>query len=144
MKLLSIILLFSSVSFSSMSTNTASADEIVGTWLIADKTGKVKIYEKNGKYYGKTIWMKQPHDKNGELLKDGENDNTSLRNRPLKGLIFLTGFQYKGGKWINGKIYNPEDGNTYKGEIGLSKSGDLELTGYVSIFSRTVTWKQVK
>ena len=41
-------------------TNIYAQKEIVGVWYNTLKTGKVEITQKNDKFYGKIIWLKEP------------------------------------------------------------------------------------
>jgi len=38
---------------SSLKAQTYKADDVVGTWLNEEKTGKVQIFKVSGSYYGK-------------------------------------------------------------------------------------------
>jgi uncharacterized protein (DUF2147 family) len=53
----------------------------------------------------------------------------------------LNGFKYNGsGKWEDGKIYNPQNGNIFR-RIKL-KDGKLEMRGYlgISFLGKTEVW----
>ena len=59
----------------------------------------------------------------------------------------LTGFVADGpGKWSGGRIYNPEDGKTYKCKLTLQDDGTLKVRGYVglSIFGKTQIWRRLR
>ncbi len=62
-------------------------------------------------------------------LQDEKNKNPKLRTRPVKGLALF--YDLKGGptKWSGGSIYNPDDGNTYKGSVELADGDTLVLKG---------------
>ncbi len=122
------------------------ADAIVGVWLTQDEDGKIEIYKKEGKYYGKLIWGKELKDADGKLKLDKENPDKELRSRTLKGLVLLKGFIYNGdNEWEKGKIYDPQNGKTYNCTMELS-GDELKVTGYIgfSWIGRTVTWTKVK
>jgi len=73
--------------------------------------------------------------------KDANNPNAALRSRPLAGMTFLTGFKPAGpGRWAGGKIYNPEDGKTYKAKLSLNPNGTLKVEGCVAVFCKAQTW----
>lgn len=57
-------------------------DAIVGKWLSADGDGKVEIYKKGDKYYGKLVWLKEPNEDNGTPKVDDENPDASKRSTP--------------------------------------------------------------
>ena len=37
------------------SAQTHKADDIIGTWLNQEATGKITLYKENGKYFGKSV-----------------------------------------------------------------------------------------
>jgi len=128
-----------------ISTNAQSfkADDIVSIWLSADKNGEIDIYKKGNKFYGKLIKV---YDNKG-IEKDIKNPNKSKRNREVIGLIILTNFQYTGdGEWDDGKIYDPDTGNTYSCFIEMQNKNTIEVTGYIgfSLFGRTEKWTKIK
>jgi uncharacterized protein (DUF2147 family) len=122
-----------------------SRDAIVGTWLVQDGSAKVKIENKNGKYVGKMVWIKNPTDKTGKPLVDSNNPEASLRSRPQLGLPLLENFVFnEENHWSGGTIYDPDDGKTYSCKITMKDSQTIEVRGYIgiSIFGRTDTWKR--
>jgi len=81
-------------------------------------------------------------------VKDVHNPEEALRSRPLLGKIFITGFEYNERKnsWSKGRIYNPENGNTYKANLILKNMDTLEIRGYIGIsfLGRTSIWTRKK
>lgn len=57
------------------------------------------------------------------------------------------GFKYdkEGNKWIDGKVYNPNSGTTYKATINIKDENEIRLRGYVGIkaLGMTMTWKRL-
>ena len=49
-------------------------------------------------------------------------------------------------QWVNGRIYDPRDGKTYKCKMTLQKDGTLKVRGYVgvSLFGKTVVWNRIE
>lgn len=127
-----------------------NADDIVGTWLNEEGTGKVQIFKVGSAYYGKIVWLKEPIDTNtGKPRTDVENPDPAQQNKPLIGLVNLTGFVFDGDdEWKEGKIYDPKNGKTYscfmKFEDPSKKK--LKIRGYVgvSMLGRTTLWTPVK
>lgn len=116
------------------------ADDIVGLWYNEEKSAKIEIFEKAGKYYGKIVWLKEPL-RNGKPKLDIENENEKLRDRPVMGLQILSGFEFDDDEWEDGTIYDPKNGETYSCEI--TKEGDkLNVRGYIgiSLIGRTTVW----
>ncbi len=119
---------------------------IIGTWLTEDKEAHVQLFEKEGKYCGKIVWLLEPLDSNGNPLKDIENSNTRLRKRSIMGLQLIWEFSYdeKNEIYIDGKVYDPDNGKTYTGKIWLEGKDELRMRGYVGWLYSTETWTRVK
>ena len=115
-------------------------DAIVGKWLSADGDGKVEIYKKGDKYYGKLVWLKEPNEDNGTPKVDDENPDASKRSTPLMGLVILKNFTFEDGFWQNGTIYDPKNGKTYKCEMWMDGKNTLRIRGYVAFLHRTESW----
>lgn len=116
------------------------ADAIIGTYWSPEKDGKIEIYKKGEKYFGKISWGKEPK-------KDVENPDPALRNRDVIGMTFLKDFVYDGkGTWEDGTIYDPKSGKTYDSKITLDADGNLNVRGYIgiSLFGRTETFVRIK
>jgi uncharacterized protein (DUF2147 family) len=133
----------------SFSPKNNEADAILGVWLSGSGKGKIKIYkEKDNKYYGKLVWLREPKYEDGTIKVDKNNPDESKRKNPLLGLINLRGFVYEGNnKWIDGQIYDPENGSDYSCKMELTDANTLEVRGFIgiSLFGRTDVWKrQVK
>lgn len=140
MKTLLIFALSFTFTFSLAQSKT---DAILGVWLTQIQDAKVEVYKKNNKYYGRVIWIADPEDKYGNPVKDVENPNEQLRNRPILRIDILTGFSYDDGEWINGKIYDPKNGASYECKLWL-ENGKLKVRGYVGWFFDTKTWTKVE
>ena len=117
-----------------------AADKILGTYLSENGTGKVQVTKQDGKYIGTLIWTSI------ENAKDEKNPDSSLRARPLKGVVILKDMAYVDGVWKNGTIYDPESGNTYKATIKMKPDGSLTLRGYIGVpaLGRNSTWTRTK
>lgn len=127
---------------------TAEADAVLGVWNTDNNKSNIEIYKKDGKFFGKIIWLKEPNTPDGKPKVDKSNPDEKLRSRPLMGLNLLKDFVYDSDNvWTDGEIYNPEDGKTYSCKMTLSKDGKkLKVRGYVgiSLFGKTVEWTKVK
>jgi uncharacterized protein (DUF2147 family) len=123
------------VSLASFAQNT-----VAGKWLSESKKGITEIYEVNGKFYGKLVWLKEPNDATGKLKLDKENKNESLRTSPILGLVILKDFVIRDGEWKDGTIYDPENGKTYKCTMWLKDVNTIKVRGYWGPFYRTQIW----
>lgn len=118
------------------------SEAILGVWNNAEKDGYIEINSDGNMFEGIIIGGPNPEDSN---RLDENNPNPKLRNRPLIGLKLLQGFKYAGNnKWTKGKIYDPNNGKTYKSNLTLNEDGTLKVRGYigVSMFGRTETWSR--
>jgi|KBSSwiStaDraftv2_1062776.scaffolds.fasta_scaffold285842_2 uncharacterized protein (DUF2147 family) len=138
-----LVLLCVAISFCSLTGAwaDASSESPVGQWMtIDDRTdnvsGRVRLYEENGKLYGKVLWIAPGYRKTCEKCVG------DLKGQPVKGLRFLWDFIPKGnGLWADGQLLDPETGDIYHGTINLVDHGNrLLLRGYWLIFWRTQTW----
>ena len=78
-------------------------------------------------------------------LRDTHNRDAAQNGRPLKGLLMLQGFTADEKGWVNGIIYNPDDGGTYKGTITIVDADTLKLRGcIVWPLCKTQTWKRAR
>lgn len=133
-------------------------DTILGVWETEHTdTGwsHVEIYEEGGKIHGRIIWLKNPlYDAGegvgvaGEPRVDLKNPEEGLRDRPILGLALMEGFAFNGAnKWEDGRVYDPENGKTYRGKLTLKDRDTLELFGYVKVgfvnVGRNTTWTRV-
>ncbi|MFN0013324.1 MAG: DUF2147 domain-containing protein [Saprospiraceae bacterium] len=119
-----------------------SAQSPVGIWkTIDDDTGEAKshvqIYEEGGQVFGKVVrLLKHAPDRKCEKCP-GER-----KNQPVLNMVILEKMQQKDGKWISGRILDPEKGKWYTCNLWL-KDGDpnvLVVRGYWGPFYRTQYW----
>lgn len=129
---------------SGFSQKNFKADDAIGFWITEENKSMIQIYKEDGKYFGKIVWLKEPKNKNGEEKKDINNPKDKLKSRPLKSLIVMKNFVFKSDKWEDGKVYDPESGNTYSGYFSLKSKDIMNLRGYIgiSLIGRTSTWKR--
>ncbi len=119
-------------------------DNIIGKWITDGGESKIKIYKaKNGRYYGQIIWLRDNPDE-----KDVNNPDERKRNKPVKGLIIMKGFEYEGKKkqWINGTIYDPDNGKTYSCYMWFEgNKNKLHIKGYIlgmKFIGRSTVWNK--
>lgn len=142
-----IFILLLAIFFISLTVDAQDADKITGYWLTQDKDSQVKIFQaKNDKYYGNIKWLDEPYEEDGSEKLDDNNEDESLRSRPIMNLQLLKGFEYDedGEEWEDGTIYDPTNGKTYKCIIWF-EDGDyntLHVKGFIgfSLIGREVIW----
>jgi len=128
-------------------TLAAQADKIKGVYYTAEKSSTVEIkLHTNGKYIGVINWLEEPNE-NGKPKVDDQNPDAKLQTRPLLGLKILKAFEYNSKKkqWVNGKIYDPDNGKTYACYAWFEDGNYdvLYLKGYVAgirALGRETTW----
>lgn len=124
---------------------TFKAEDVLGEWLNEDKDAIVEVYKENAKFYGKIIWLEEPNEPDTGLPKlDDENEDESLRNRPVMGLVLLKDFDFEDGTWEGGTIYDPKNGKTYKCRMRMESDELLYIRGYIGKawmgLGRTTEW----
>lgn len=113
-------------------------NSIIGFYWSPKKDAKIEVYQKAGRYFGKTIWVATPG-------KDVKNPKPSLRQRELLGLELLTNFSFDDGEYEDGEIYDPATGKTY--DCKMTYNGDeLKVRGYIgiSLFGRTEYFQRIR
>ena len=126
---------------------TAQADHAsaIGVWFAEGGKSKVEIYHCGEKLCGKITWLKEPLADDGKDKVDTNNPDQTMQSRKIIGLNLLNDFvpdEYEKHGWTNGKIYNPEDGETYSCNMELLDNGNLKVRGYVGLplFGKTQIW----
>ena len=122
-------------------------NQIEKVWYNQEKTSKIEVYlAKDGKYYGKVAWLKEPNDEEtGKPKLDKENPEEKLRSTPVMGLLILRGFSVDPADknlYTGGTVYDPKNGKTYCGKLTF-KGSTLDLRGFIcsaSFLGRTSTW----
>jgi uncharacterized protein (DUF2147 family) len=116
---------------------------LVGTWLTADGSSKMRFEPCGNTLCGRLIWLRQPNDpETGKPILDKNNPNPALRSRPLLGAPIFTGVRaLNPAEWI-GNAYNAEDSKTYDVTLRLSSPNQLELRGCVlgGLFCQSESW----
>jgi uncharacterized protein (DUF2147 family) len=120
-------------------------DDIIGVWQNGTGKGHVQIYKTNGRYFGKVVWIRDTRDMSGRIKTDKKNPDPALRERPIVGMQMLRDFVYKDDEWIDGKLYNPEDGKEYRCIMSLKNKETLRVRGYIgfSWIGKTDVWTRV-
>ena len=112
-----------------------------GLWLTEGGKSHVRLHacEHNKKLLcGEIVWLRNPR-------KDVENEDKSLRDRPLVGIMAVWDLEHQGGAdWDDGSIYNPEDGETYDSELEEIDADTVKVRGCVWFICKTQVWERVE
>ncbi len=90
---------------------------------------------------GTIRWLWEATDEKGRPRLDTQNADATLRARPLVGLSILSGLApAAGGSWA-GRIYNPEDGQTYRATLRRVGNDTLMIEGCVLFICQKQVWR---
>jgi uncharacterized protein (DUF2147 family) len=129
-----VIGLLTAAIFAPVSQSHAASADPTGYWMKpdAERESKIQVF-KCGKskahLCAKIAWLKQPNDSKGQPLHDIRNQNPAQRGRPIVGLQIFTGLVPSAPSTWTGKIYNPEDGNTYTATLTVVSRKQIVLRG---------------
>ena len=127
-----------------MPSNAASRGAAVGLWRNEDAT--IEIFEDQGRLSGKIVALREPRTSEGKEKTDIHNPDPSKRDRPILGLVFMSGFTRKSDtRWENGTVYDPKTGYTYSCFIELESPQKIKFHGYIgiSLLGRTIFWTRI-
>ncbi|MGO9836106.1 MAG: DUF2147 domain-containing protein [Polyangiaceae bacterium] len=118
----------------------APPDAILGEWCTQREEnrppGRVKfVRAQDGTYTGILSFSTEPK-------KDANNKDPKLRDRPLVGIVLMWHLRYEDGEYVDGYVYNPEDGGTYRLKAEVLSPESLKIRGYlgISLLGQTKTW----
>lgn len=119
-----------------------AAPDVAGTWMTEDGEGAVQIAPCGDKLCGRIVWLKTPLDENGQPMRDENNADVSLRDRPLCGMEVLSGIAPARDGWEGGWIYDPDSGARYSVAIAPGDGDAIVVTGFVGMkaFGRSLEW----
>jgi uncharacterized protein (DUF2147 family) len=122
-----------------VATPALAADPVEGEWLNQDKSGTVRIAacpDRADRMCGTIASVKDK-----TRTQDTNNPDPALRSRPLVGLPIIRDFkQAAPGRWMGGKIYDPQTGKTYDSKISINANGSLSVAGCILFVCQTQTW----
>jgi uncharacterized protein (DUF2147 family) len=130
-----------------MALAAPDADPAEGVWLTADGGAQVRVApcaDQADQLCGTIIWLKDPFDEPGQPARDLHNPKPELRSREILGLELLTGLRRKSaGHWTGGRVYNSDNGKSYRARIQVTRRGGLRIEGCLLLFCSGETWRRV-
>lgn len=115
------------------------------TWLTEGGKSHVEIRMCGEEFCGRIVWLREPHNEDGSVKLDKNNKDEALRSRTILGIDLLSGFAAGGeGPWKGGRIYNPENGKTYRSNLRMQDADTMRVSGCVFIFCETQVWTRVE
>ena len=114
-----------------------------GRWMTPGATAVVEIAPCSGApgLCGTVRWLWDGLDEKGRPRLDTQNTDTSLRSRPLVGLSILSGLARAANGGWEGRIYNPEDGQTYRATLRRVGADTLTIEGCVLFICQKQVWR---
>jgi uncharacterized protein (DUF2147 family) len=126
-----------------LSGQAFAATPAEGLWRTQTNNGEVRISECGAALCGRLVTSDRI--KLDPEQKDGRNKDESQRGRTLRGILMLDGFSGGPTEWKGGKVYNPDDGGTYKGTIKMTAPNQLKLTGCITWpLCKSQTWTRIE
>jgi uncharacterized protein (DUF2147 family) len=117
----------------------------IGLWKNEDAT--FEIFETAGRLSGRIVALKEPKTPEGKEKTDIHNPDRSKRDRPIVGLVFMSGFSRKSDtRWEHGTIYDPKSGSTYSSSLELDGPDRIKVRGFtgISLIGRTDVWTRAQ
>jgi uncharacterized protein (DUF2147 family) len=90
---------------------------------------------------GTVRWLWDGVDDKGRQRLDTQNADASQRTRPLVGLSILSGLARTANGGWEGRIYNPEDGQTYRATLRRPTADTLTIEGCVLFICQKQVWR---
>jgi uncharacterized protein (DUF2147 family) len=104
-------------------------EPLLGVWRTDKGAAEIQLIDCGGVLCGKLLNARKIQA--NPALEDFKNHDPDLRHRLVKGLTILTGFKGGPTEWRGGKVYNPDDGGTYRGVMRLVDEVTLKVTGCI-------------
>jgi uncharacterized protein (DUF2147 family) len=127
---------------------TVRASELVGEWATQGNAAHVRVdrcHTASDLVCGVVTWLWEPLDAEGGPMRDKHNPDPKLRARPILGLSLLEDFRRViNEEAMEGRIYNPENGRTYRASLRLRSADLLEVKGCLLIACDTQVWRRVE
>ncbi len=125
------------------------ADKIIGVWESVDSEVKLRFefYQSEGKYFGKLLYASNMFEADGKTpKKDFKNPDEKLRGRSRYGITNITNLSYKDGEYIDGNLYNPQEGRNYIVKARLRNANEMDFRGYlgISLLGKTMRFKRIQ
>jgi uncharacterized protein (DUF2147 family) len=117
-------------------------ESILGEWCTPREENRPSVQvefvrAQDGTYMGIPSWSREPR-------KDVNNKDPKLRDRSVVGIVLMWNLRYDEGEYVDGYVYDPEDGGTYRVKAEVLSAESLKVRGYlgISLFGQTKTWSR--
>ena len=121
----------------------ASTGDVTGRWATPGVSAIVELSPcaaDRSTLCGTIRWLWEAVDDKGRPRLDSRNADATLRSRPLLGLAILSGLKPRQAGGWEGRIYNPEDGQSYRATVARSGADTLRVEGCVLLGCQKQVW----
>jgi len=126
-----------------LSSKTAAQDEhFAGYWATSNLTSVVEVSQCGDTLCAEIAWL-WDISVAGRRMLDEKNSQSSRQTESLLDLQLFSRFKKEGETW-KGRIYNPEDGRTYRASITSRSKNILRVRGCWGPFCLTQTWRRLQ
>jgi len=112
-----------------------------GSWATSNLTSVVEVNRCKDSLCAEIAWLWDVAVE-GRKMTDEKNASQAKQKMPLVGLQLFSKFNKDGADW-RGRIYNPEDGRTYRATVTLYSKNILKLKGCWGPFCLTQYWRRL-
>jgi len=122
---------------------------ITGVWSMPILKGtdkgkerlQVEIFEKGGAYYGKIVKLAPGVPANALCTKCSKD----RKDKPLMGMLVLWDLKQEAGRYVEGTVYDVDEGKDYKCSATLVAQDKLKITACIlSMICDSHYWTRVK
>lgn len=116
-------------------------EAIAGEWLTEGKDARIRFsLAPDGTYMGVVTWSTTPE------RKDEHNKDPKLRDRLILGMVLMWHLRYDDGEYVDGSVYDPENGSTFGMKATVLGPDSLKIRGFlgISLFGQSQTWTRVR
>ena len=124
------------------SQTLAQDDPFVGYWATSNLTSVVEVSRCDDKLCAEIAWL-WDISVAGRKMLDEKNPQSSKQGKSLLGLQLFSRFRKEGDTW-KGRIYNPEDGRTYRASVTSRSKNILRVKGCWGPFCLTQHWRRLQ
>ena len=123
---------------------SAPAADLPGTvWATEGGESHVTFELVDGQLFGRFSWLSNEEEQ-GIVAYDDNNPDPARQSCGLIGLPFVHSFSADGDEWVDGRIYNPRSGKTFRSSIKVNDGdGTLNLRGCWGFVCKTQVWTRV-
>jgi uncharacterized protein (DUF2147 family) len=132
---------------SATKTRLVQGDELLGEWWTQGNEGRIRITrDRDGTFRGTTTCCVPAKPTQDHPAQDIHNPNPERRPRSTVGIVIIWKLKYEGdGEYVDGYVYNPRDGKTYRIDMQVVDRNTVKIRGYLAIplLGQSQIWKRV-